>query len=74
MEDAGLRVLAVEDSTAHYVLTLEAWIERLRAARDQVEAIRPGSYRSLRAYLQLGRLSFRRDTMRQYEIVAKRVG
>ncbi len=74
MEDAGLRVLYVEESSAHYVRTLDAWLERLRAGKERVEAIRPGAYRSLRAYLQMSRLSFRRDTMRQYEIVAERPG
>lgn len=72
MEDAGLRVLRVENSTDHYVRTLGDWIARLRAAQTRVDTIRPGAYRDLRTYLELGRSSFRYGTMVQYEIVAER--
>lgn len=72
IEDAGLEVLRVENSTDHYFRTLEAWLPRLRAARTRIEAIRPGAYRGLRTYLELGRTSMRRHATVQYEIVAER--
>lgn len=72
IEDAGMRVLLVRDSTDDYIQTLEAWLGRLRSSRAEIEAVRPGSYRRLRAYLELGRLSMRRRTTLQYEIVAER--
>ena len=72
MENAGLRVLRVENSTADYVRTLEEWLIRLRRTRDTVESVQSGAYRDLRRYLELGRASFRYGTMLQYEIVAER--
>jgi cyclopropane-fatty-acyl-phospholipid synthase len=72
IEDAGLRLLHVENSTQDYIQTLEEWLKRLRGARDTVEKVQPGAYRDLRRYLELGRASFRYGTMLQYEIVAER--
>ncbi len=72
MEDGGLRVLHVENSTRDYILTMDEWIKRLRSAREAVENVQPGAYHDLRRYLELGRASFRYGTMLQYEIVAER--
>lgn len=74
MEDAGFRTLRVEDSTDHYVRTLEAWLDRLRLARRDVDRLQPGAYHDLRLYLEVARTSLRRRTTLQYEIVAERSG
>jgi cyclopropane-fatty-acyl-phospholipid synthase len=70
IEQAGLDVLHVEDLTAHYVLTVDRWIDNVRRNRARIEALAPGFSRLLQSYMTVGRLSFARRTALEYMILA----
>ena len=57
---AGFEVRDVESLREHYVQTLEHWVPRLEAQRDQVrELVGDVRYRIFRVYMAVGRLGFR---------------
>jgi len=70
MEKAGLDVLHVQDLTSSYALTLEAWIDKIRRNRQQIDAIDPGFAAVLQAYMTVAKLSFARRTALEYMILA----
>jgi cyclopropane-fatty-acyl-phospholipid synthase len=70
MEKAGLDVLHVQDLTSSYALTLEAWIDKIRRNRQQIDAIDPGFATVLQAYMTVAKLSFARRTALEYMILA----
>ena len=70
IEGAGLDITRVEDLTSSYVLTLERWIDNVRANRARIEALSPGFSKILQTYMTIARLSFARRTALEYMIVA----
>ena len=52
-ENAGFSVIAVDDLTAEYRRTIEAWIGNVNAAADRIDAHRPGLAATLRRYLEI---------------------
>jgi cyclopropane-fatty-acyl-phospholipid synthase len=70
IEKAGLDILHVQDLTASYALTLEAWINKIRRNREQIDAIDPGFAAVLQAYMTVAKLSFARRTALEYMILA----
>lgn len=70
LERAGLDVLHVEDLTRSYALTLERWIDNVRAHRGAIERMAPGFSRVLQQYMTIARLSFARRTALEYMILA----
>lgn len=52
-ENAGFSVIAVDDLTADYRRTIEAWIGNVDAAADRIDAHRPGLAATLRRYLEI---------------------
>ena len=70
IEGAGLDIARVEDLTSSYVLTLERWIDNVRANRDRIEELSPGFSKLLQTYMTIARLSFARRTALEYMVVA----
>jgi cyclopropane-fatty-acyl-phospholipid synthase len=70
MEKAGLDILHVQDLTSSYALTLEAWINKVRRNREQIDSIDPGFAAVLQAYMTVAKLSFARRTALEYMILA----
>ncbi|MBY8857376.1 class I SAM-dependent methyltransferase [Nocardia sp. CA2R105] len=52
-ENAGFSVIAVDDLTADYRRTIDAWIANVDAAADRIEAHGPGLAATLRRYLEI---------------------
>lgn len=52
-ENAGFSVIAVDDLTADYHRTIEAWIANVDAAADRIDTHRPGLAATLRHYLEI---------------------
>ncbi|WP_067677103.1 SAM-dependent methyltransferase [Nocardia miyunensis] len=52
-ENAGFSVIAVDDLTADYRRTIEAWIANVDAAADRIDAHGPGLAATLRRYLEI---------------------
>jgi cyclopropane-fatty-acyl-phospholipid synthase len=52
-EDAGFAVAAVDDLTAHYRRTIEAWIANVATAADRLDAIEQGLAGRLTHYLEI---------------------
>lgn len=64
LEDAGLSTISVEAMRAHYVRTVDAWIDNLENHWDQaVELIGEEAARVWRLYLAGGRLAFAHGRM-----------
>jgi cyclopropane-fatty-acyl-phospholipid synthase len=64
LEDAGLSTISVEAMRAHYVRTIDAWIENLENHWDEaVELIGEEAARVWRLYLAGGRLAFAHGRM-----------
>ena len=70
VEAAGLDLTHLADLTASYVLTLGAWIDNVRAAREHIEARSPGFSRVLQTYMTIAKLSFARRSALEYMVVA----
>ena len=70
IERAGLDVSHVEDLTSHYVLTLERWIDNVRANRRRIEELAPGVSVVLQSYMTIARASFARRTALEYMVLA----
>ncbi|PPK64913.1 class I SAM-dependent methyltransferase [Actinokineospora auranticolor] len=52
-ERAGFSIVAVDDLTAHYYRTIEAWIANVAAAADKLDAHEPGLAAKLSHYLEV---------------------
>ena len=70
IERAGLDVFHVQDLTASYIRTLEAWIDNIRRNRGAIEALAPGFAAVLQGYMTVAKLSFARRTALEYMILA----
>jgi len=74
MEEHGIDVRAVEDLTASYVRTVDAWVANIRLRRAEIEARAPGFSRLLQTYMLVGRTSFARRTALEYMILGTKGG
>jgi len=70
IERAGLDLFYIQDLTASYARTLEAWIDNIRRNRDRIDQIAPGFASPLQAYMTVAKLSFARRTAIEYMILA----
>lgn len=69
MEAAGLDVARVEDLTAHYVRTVDRWVDNVRRHRAAIDARAPGFARLLQTYMLVGRASFHRRSALEYMVL-----
>jgi cyclopropane-fatty-acyl-phospholipid synthase len=69
----GMDLVAVNNETRDYELTMTHWAERFDAAREEIIA-RWGreTYRAFRLYLWGGSRAFHHDRMQAYSLVAER--
>jgi cyclopropane-fatty-acyl-phospholipid synthase len=51
-EDAGLSVVAVDDLTEDYYLTIEEWLKNVERNADEIDAVSPGMSAKLTRYLK----------------------
>lgn len=74
-EAAGFEVRDVESLREHYTLTLEHWLHRLEAARNEIEKqTDPSSFRVFRLYLAGSAYEFRHGRLSIYQtLLAKPV-
>ncbi|MEV7289120.1 class I SAM-dependent methyltransferase [Streptomyces sp. NPDC093252] len=70
-EDARLSVIGCHDLTEHYRRTIDHWIARVSAARDTIDALRPGYSDELVRYLRTSNAGWGHTT-RYYGLVAAR--
>jgi cyclopropane-fatty-acyl-phospholipid synthase len=70
IEQAGLDVRHVQDLTASYIQTLEAWTANIRRHRDRIQALAPGFAAVLQGYMTVAKLSFARRAALEYMILA----
>ena len=73
LEEAGFELLDVENITDHYIKTLNIWIDRVKANKEEIEAVVPGESKRLRTYLTLARRSLRRRTSLQQQILVQKI-
>ncbi len=69
MDEAGIDAVHVEDVTASYVRTLDAWIDNVRRSRAFIEGRAPGFARLLQTYMMVARASFHQRTALEYMIL-----
>ncbi|MET8828891.1 class I SAM-dependent methyltransferase [Streptomyces sp. NPDC004610] len=70
-EEARLSVIGCHDLTEHYRRTIDHWIGRVAAARDRIDALRPGYSDELLRYLRTSNAGWGHTT-RYYGLVAAR--
>ncbi len=74
IERNGLDILHVQDLTASYVKTVDAWIDNIRKHRAEINARAPGFAHILQSYITVGRRSFHQRTALEYMLVAQKSG
>ncbi len=75
IESGGLEVRDVHALREHYVLTVDAWLEKFEASLDHLRTLVPEEYlRVWRLYLVGGRMAFRDGRMGVDQILAVRPG
>ena len=72
-ENAGFRVVSMEDCTLHYALTCRAWVNRLRANQQACEGlVGPATYRTWLLYLAASAVNFESGTTRASQVVFRK--
>ncbi len=75
LEPRRFSVLDVENLRLHYALTLEHWLRRFEAARDEVRAMYDETFvRVWRFYLSGSLAAFRAGELQLYQVVFNRAG
>jgi cyclopropane-fatty-acyl-phospholipid synthase len=74
IEQNGLDILHVQDLTASYVKTVDAWIDNIRKHRAEINARAPGFAHILQSYITVGRRSFHQRSALEYMILAQKSG